>query len=401
MKRGNSYQRRRHILFIVAILGICWSGWLIWPAGASDKAEPDKEKAEIRKQNEALKQTIHEYKSLEEDLMARRVFEKSQKYLVLYITLGGVIILLSTVMGIKFLIEYAKKLAKEKIEAITDEQLKKDLEQEGKRQITSFIKEKQEEFVELAQQQIARIMVATQPIGRSDMEQLQAVVANEVDYTDRMAPVRNSGSEGSGVGFAMAAALEFQINKTLGKKVTISPRHLYYYARVKSRSAEIDSGAVIKDAIEVLQEPGGVSEKAWPYKAGEFAAKPPEGLAHSKHYKIAQPQPIRNVKELKAALESIGPVVGGITLYESYAREEVSKSGKIPLPGAKERLIGGLAVCFVGFNDAQKLLKFRNNWGSDWGDQGYGYISYEYANKFLTDAWAFTLEPPHQSKSLG
>ena len=40
------------------------------------------EENDLKKQNEALKQQLQEYKALEEDLMANRVFEKAKKQFI-------------------------------------------------------------------------------------------------------------------------------------------------------------------------------------------------------------------------------------------------------------------------------------------------------------------------------
>jgi C1A family cysteine protease len=206
-----------------------------------------------------------------------------------------------------------------------------------------------------------------------------------------MGPIRNSGAEGSTVGFAVADALEYQIKKTLGKKVTISPRYIYYKARESLGTTDQDSGATIRDAIMVLRRTGAVAEEVWPYRSGEFRAKPPEGIATAKHYKITQSQPINKSTEMKEALQRFGPVVGGVVLYESSTSPT---NGVIPMPAAKERVQGGHAVCFVGFDDAKKQFKFRNQWGPNWGDRGYGYFSYEYVDRFLSDAWAISMDLP-------
>lgn len=173
-----------------------------------------------------------------------------------------------------------------------------------------------------------------------------------------MQSVRTQGREGSSVGFATAAALEYQILKT-GKTVTISPRHIYYYARIKGGfPVQMDSGARLRDAVEVLMNRGAVAEKDWPYKAGEFANEPPKNIDQVKHFKITESQVVRSVDDLKAALVKFGPVVGGFTFFGSLAL--AGKTGLIQMPTAQDPVRGAHAVCFVGFDDNERLIKFRN-----------------------------------------
>lgn len=207
-----------------------------------------------------------------------------------------------------------------------------------------------------------------------------------------VARVRDLGAEGSCVGFAVAAALECEIRTASGREVTISPRHIYYHARKKGGfSTDGDTGAHIRDAIDLLLHGGAVAEEAWPYRPGEFAAQPPEGLDRVPHYRIRRAYPIRDTGDLRTALWDFWPVVGGICLFQSFYHEDVFRTGLIPMPDPEERVRGAAAVCFTGFSDPPGLLRFRAAWGPHWGDHGYGYILYAYAERYLSDAWAIKI----------
>lgn len=207
-----------------------------------------------------------------------------------------------------------------------------------------------------------------------------------------MSSVRESGPEGSCVGFAVAAALECGIRAASGQEVAISPRYIYYYARKKGGfSTACDTGAHLRDAVDLLLHRGAVAEEAWPYRAGEFAAGPPEGLGRVQHYTIRRARPVRAVDDLRAALWDLQPVVGGICLFQSFYHAKVARTGIIPLPDPHERIRGAAAICFVAFSDPPGRFKFRTPWGPRWGDRGYGYICYRYAERYLSDAWAIQL----------
>jgi C1A family cysteine protease len=45
--------------------------------------------------------------------------------------------------------------------------------------------------------------------------------------------------------------------------------------------------------------------------------------------------------------------------------------GIIPIPdGSLAR--GSHAICVVGYDDNSSWFKFKNSWGEEWGDKGYG-----------------------------
>ncbi len=77
----------------------------------------------------------------------------------------------------------------------------------------------------------------------------------------------------------------------------------------------------------------------------------------------------------------------GFPLYMS-ALEASVESGCVPMPPAGEKAVGSHAVLLVGFDDAKVIeandvsttgaFLFKNSWGADWGNSGYGWLPYEY-----------------------
>ena len=69
--------------------------------------------------------------------------------------------------------------------------------------------------------------------------------------------------------------------------------------------------------------------------------------------------------------------------------DDVAKTGIVPLPTTQEKVLGGHAIVAVGYDDQTQRFKFRNSWGTGWGDQGYGYVPYAYLtdNNLASDFW--------------
>jgi Papain family cysteine protease len=210
-----------------------------------------------------------------------------------------------------------------------------------------------------------------------------------VDYTQYVRAVRDGGQEGSVVGQALATAMEMQINKTLREDVAISARYIYYAARQVGGTTKFDSGAEIGNGISALAKQGAVEESVWPYKPGEFAAKPPAAVSKATRWLIAQSRSVKGLDAIKTALAEDGPVVVGIEMYQEGMSSETAKTGVIPLPQKGSQLVGGHAIVLVAHDDRKKQFKFVNDWGSSWGDRGYGYISDQYIQAHSSDAWSF------------
>lgn len=148
----------------------------------------------------------------------------------------------------------------------------------------------------------------------------------------------------------------------------------------------------MRDAIKVLRTKGAVLEDVWPYVPGDLKSDPPEVIKTAMHYKISESYQVTSLEEVKSGLQKYGPVVGGISIFAaSLNSKDVVKTGIIPDPGPGEQAMGATAICIVGYDDDQERIKFKNSWGEGWGDKGYGYVSYRYIEKFLTDAWVFTI----------
>ena len=237
----------------------------------------------------------------------------------------------------------------------------------------------------------ARIAALTKQAVPESKETVTSELPASIDYSERIDFIRNSGQEGSVVGQSLAVALEYQIAKTTHEKTKISARYIYYAAR-KTGGIDVktDGGAKIEDGIKVLEHEGAVKDEVWPYQAGKYAEQPPAALKDAQRFRITDAKPLNGLREIKLALFNNGPVVGGITVYQGMMNDQTTKTGIVPLPAKNELVIGGHAVVIVGYDDAKKQVKFANSWGKDWGDHGFGYLPYEYVDKYTSDLWTFT-----------
>jgi hypothetical protein len=230
------------------------------------------------------------------------------------------------------------------------------------------------------------------PAEASTLEATVEPLPEALDYSSEIKFVRDSGPEGSVVGLALATALEFQIAKATKKQQRISARYIYYAARKAAGfDLESDNGAYIKDGIAVLSSEGAVAEALWPYRPGKFAEKPPAAVETAQRFRITDARLVTTVDDLKRALKQNGPVVAGITLFTGSTADEVSKTGVIPIPNKKEHVVGGHAIVIVGYDDQARRVKFVNSWGKQWGERGFGFLPYEYVEKYMDDAWTFTM----------
>lgn len=204
-----------------------------------------------------------------------------------------------------------------------------------------------------------------------------------VDYTDQMLPVKDQGDELTCVGFAASAMKEWQERMELGgKELKLSPRFVYEHARKIDDIPDEMGGTNLRSAMKILRKQGICTEELWPY-TGEAS----ENIySEADKYRIASYGKIPSIMDKRSALITNGPFVVGVEVFDTWYSAEVEEKGVIPDVNGDENM-GGHAICVVGYDDKNRLFKFRNSWSERWGDGGYGYIPYDYMEKHSWDAW--------------
>ena len=124
---------------------------------------------------------------------------------------------------------------------------------------------------------------------------------------------------------------------------------------------------------------GAPLEVYWPYIISRFATRPStQATADAAKRKVTAYQRCLNFAAVKAALAAGNPVVIGFDVYESFEGTVNNTTGQMPYPNVNtEQLLGGHAVCLVGYNDTTQRFIARNSWGTGWGDNGYFYMPYQ------------------------
>jgi C1A family cysteine protease len=213
----------------------------------------------------------------------------------------------------------------------------------------------------------------------------EVVELNPEFYPD----VRDQGALGSCTGQATTGALMYKLRQR-DKQHELSPLYAYYRAREMEGTIREDAGAFIRDVIKGAGKHGVALESCWPYEPRKFARKPTKRADKS----AAAHQAVRyyrclTVDDILQALANDLPVVGGFSCFSSLNGADVNATGRVPMPqGRDDALEGGHAVWFVRGEQNTRYFKFQNSWAL-WGDQGYGYLPFEYVNNGLADDfWA-------------
>ena len=176
----------------------------------SSAEKPEKQSAstvdQLRSENLELRESLLRYRSLEEELAVQRVFEKSKKKFYAWLTLGGSVATVASIVGIMLgapgIKEYIEKKADDQIQKVTGGRVDIIVADRIKDVIDPQLAGLRTDFEKKANE---AIRLASLPDATKD----------SIDYTSDMEPVRDEGPEGATAGFAVAAAMEYQIHKNL------------------------------------------------------------------------------------------------------------------------------------------------------------------------------------------
>lgn len=192
----------------------------------------------------------------------------------------------------------------------------------------------------------------------------------------------------------LASAIKLRLNfvnrnkSSMSKMVygtfSLNPSRLYIYnlARIKEKvPLSIDNNCMIESALSVLKEYGIPSEQLFDYIESNVTRYPPlKSLVNANdnmyYYKFDYEKLAQDLITIKLFITEGKPVLMGIVLFESL-HNHINGLLLTPNP-EKEKVIGCHNILLVGYDDGKKTFKFLNCWGNHWGNQGFGYILYDY-----------------------
>lgn len=218
----------------------------------------------------------------------------------------------------------------------------------------------------------------------------------KVDLTAQFPAPYDQGQLGSCTANAIGAAFQFELKKQGLKDFMPSRLFIYYNERKMEGTVSRDAGAMIRDGVKTLNKNGVCAETLLPYNVKRFSVAPSIQCVHAALKNKATSYSRLNsasLNDLKTCLASGFPFVFGFSVYDGFESDEVAKTGVLNMPAKGENMLGGHAVCCVGYDDASGRFIVRNSWGADWGQSGYFTIPYEYLtdSNLADDFWKISI----------
>ncbi len=215
--------------------------------------------------------------------------------------------------------------------------------------------------------------------------------------------INNQGNTGSCVGWAVADSVlrwHFVKKGLIKKNDLLSVRFIWMASKETDRFVNRpttfieDSGTSIKTALDVARKFGIVPDKMLPFSSentDDFYYKGREETfyAIASRYKINGYINLGiNADNCKTWLANVGPVVTRLNIDYTFKNAKIY-DGYLDYYD-RSTAMSGHAVAIVGYTQDRFII--RNSWGTDnWGDNGYAYASYEYAQNAFTEAYGVYL----------
>ena len=149
--------------------------------------------------------------------------------------------------------------------------------------------------------------------------------------------------------------------------------------KLENNELQEDSGSRIIDALKIFKKHGCCPEFLFHYIIPNFNKIPNINLINFSCCKLLNYSKISKFS-IKDYLLSNIPVMCGIKIFSSFHSKKTIETGIINLPTNIDYLLGGHSIVIIGYNDCLQSYIFINSWGKSWGNNGFGFIPYNYIN---------------------
>ncbi|RUT78635.1 C1 family peptidase [Ancylomarina longa] len=200
-------------------------------------------------------------------------------------------------------------------------------------------------------------------------------------------PILNQGGEGSCVSWGVGyAARSISWHNLYGGSYNyssniFSPEYIYNQIKV----SDCQSGSYVTDGLDLITNQGVCTWNDMPYTDVSCDLYPNDYQAQQAvNYKTNNYTRLSiNLDAFKDQLAAGKPIVVAGSVYRDFYNLSY---GDIQTR-ARGKSYGGHCYCCVGYDDSKQAFLIMNSWGTNWGTDGFGWISYDIMGRVWQEAY--------------
>lgn len=230
-----------------------------------------------------------------------------------------------------------------------------------------------------------------------------------LDLSEFQSSVKNQGQRGTCTYFVITSLIESLFKKEFKKNLDLSEEYIAWASKAEKGLRANEEGSSVAVNAVTVQELGLLLEEDMPYQPSWFEeGYPCAGQKNAKIidpicYSHAGPNPL-SLKNIINADNIVFEAVGSSSLELikalSHRKNPVSfsmlghpdtwetKTGELKLTKkmkeeCQKKLVkcGGHSILVTGYDMDRKVFTVKNSWGENWGNRGYGTISFDYIDQ--------------------
>lgn len=233
--------------------------------------------------------------------------------------------------------------------------------------------------------------------------------------TEYLPPVASQGQQGSCVAWSSAYyCYTYEVAENMGltsdqlkeSKWQFSPAYIYHQGNNGN-----DNGMQVSRGFELLRDYGCSSLAEMPYDESEFKSPPPDNAkTRAKKYKARRIAHLfrgkfvggdaPNLERLKTFLaDTRTPFVMAIPIFSDFPTGPVKPDFIFNTAvDTKDRnnFYGLHAITVIGYDEDLKAFRMVNSWGTNWGDNGFLWLSDEFVRNYGVEGWSHVAGGPYR-----
>ena len=219
--------------------------------------------------------------------------------------------------------------------------------------------------------------VASAPLSK-------APLPARVDLSRRLPPPGAQGLQASCVGWAVAYGLKTYQEAVERGRTPTGPEQMFSPAFIYNRlvRGNCSSGTNITDALRIVANEGVAPLSVFPYDPNSCSRLPDRRAAEvARNYRVSSYTTVNSIDDARAQLANGFPIVIGMDVGPGF---EAHRSGVFH---GDPYLTFGHAMLVTGYDDGRQAFRVFNSWGSEWGEGGYGWVSYRAFRSQVREAY--------------